>query len=376
MSKDYYHILGVEESASSDQIKKAYRELAKKYHPDANRGNAQAEDRFKEISEAYSVVSDPQKRKQYDQMRKYGGLGAGGFNFGGFDFGKYRQHTGGAGRKRTGGFSFEDLFGGGGSFDLGDIFGDLFGGSHAGRQQSQSAYQDSTALFSELTIPFELAIQGGRQIINVTREEACKTCKGTGAKPGTKPETCPSCKGQGSISVSQGFFAVNRTCPNCYGRGKLIRDVCPTCHGKSQVRTTKKLAVTIPAGIDDGAKLRLRGQGNPIGNTGKNGDIVVTIRVTPHRFFKRDKNNVYCEVPLDIIRAIKGTKIRVKTVYNKKIEIKIPPRTGNKKTFRLKGLGITNKKGTGDQFVTINVIRRTKLNDEEKKIVDEFEKNK
>ena len=368
MSKDYYKILGVSENASENEIKRAYRELAKKYHPDANRGNAQAEERFKEISEAYSVISDPQKRKQYDQMRRFGGFGPG---TGGFDFGNFRRASGHGSFRGTGSFSFEDLFGAGG-FDLGDILGDLFGGRHSTRTTSHT--KQPQTLYSELSIPFELAAQGGRQVINVTREESCKTCRGSGAKPGTKPETCKACHGRGTISVSQGFFAVNRTCPHCYGRGKIIRELCPACGGKGTVHATRKLAITIPAGVEDGKQLRLRGQGNPGVNGSKPGDIIVTIRVQPHRFFKRKGNDIYCEIPLDIVKAIQGTKIRVRTVYNKKIEVRIPPGTRDKKTFRLKGLGIKNNNGTGDQYVTIRLTKRADMSAAEKKMVEEFER--
>lgn len=380
MAKDYYDILGVKEDASRDEIKRAYRDLAKKYHPDANRGDKSAESKFKEISEAYSVLSNPEKRNQYNQMKKFGAFGAGqgmgGFDFRGFDFndlGRFWKSQGSK-KSRTGSFSFEDFFGSGG-FGLGDIFSDIFDRGSRMRREKWGGKQPGESLYSELSIPFDLAMKGGRQVINITKEEECTTCHGTGAQPGTKPENCPTCNGMGTISMSQGFFAVNRPCPNCYGRGKIIKNYCTTCNGTGEVRTVKNLAINIPAGIKDGTQLKLKGQGQPGIKGGPPGDIFVTIRVLPHRFFKRQGNDIYCEVALDIIKAICGTKIRLKTINGKKVDLKIPPGTKDGRVFRLKGLGVNSRGEKGDQYVTIRVAHRQNLNNEERRIVEEFERN-
>ena len=363
--KDYYDIFGLKENASQNEIKHVYRDLAKKYHPDVNKGNKQAESRFKEISEAYNVLKDPAKRQKYDQMRKYGAFGAaqpggfGGFDFSQFSQGGFKTHRSASG----GGTVFDELFGMGG---LGDIFSQMFDQGSRVRQERYGNPQKGSTVQTELTIPFDLAVQGGKQVISVVVEERCSACSGTGVEKGAKPKTCPDCNGRGTISISQGFFAVNRTCPRCYGRGILIDRPCTICNGTGDVKRTKKLSINIPEGISDGALLRLKGMGSNGTKKGTRGDLIVKIKVTPHRFFKRTGNDVYCEVPIDIIKAIKSTKIRVKTVYNKKVELKVAAGTKDGRTFRLKGMGINSKKGKGDLYVTIKVIRRTNLSDEEK----------
>lgn len=367
MAKDYYDILGVTDNADTAEIKKAYRVLAKKYHPDANKGDKAAETRFKEISEAYSVLSNPEKRKQYDNMKKYGGMGQGGhgMNFNGFDFQNMNMNWGPGSRTRQsrGGSSFEDLFGASG-FGLGDILSEIFNRGDRSQGKAQNDFH------TELSIPFKVAVQGGKQYINVTREEDCSVCGGSGAKPGSQPEVCPTCHGQGSISMSQGFFAVNRPCPHCYGKGKIVRDVCTNCQGKGKVTTTKRLAVTIPAGITDGTRLRLKGQGRT-----KSGDIYLTIRVKPHRFFRRSGNDIYCDVPVDILKAIKGTRVRINNPYDKKIEIKVPPNTPDGKMFKLANQGIRHKNGQGSLYVRIAVTKSKKYSKEDRKIIDDFEKS-
>ena len=378
MAKDYYDTLGVKEDSTTEEIKRVYRELAKKYHPDANKGDPRAESRFKDISEAYNVLSKPDKRKQYDQMRKLGAFGSGadGFDFSGFDFNNAGRfwNVRKAGKRKASGFSIEDLFGPGG-FGLGDIFGDVFDRGDRVRRERWGETQEGKNLNSELRIPFMLSITGGRQLIDITREEACASCRGTGAQSGSNPQVCPTCGGQGTISMSQGFFAVNRPCPNCYGRGRIIKNPCTTCNGTGEVRTMKRLAINIPPGIKNGSQLKLKGQGQPGIKKGSPGDLYVTIIVEPHRFFSRRGDDIFCEVPIDIIKAIRGTKVRIKTVSGKKVELKIPPATKDGRLFKLKGMGVVTKNSNGDQYVVIRVIRRSNLTEEEKRIIREFENN-
>lgn len=372
--QDYYDILGVKENASDEEIKRVYRNLAKKFHPDVNKGDKIAESRFKEISEAYNVLRDREKRKKYDHMKKFGAFGpgqSGGFDFSNFNFGQ-SQRPGSGGTRSGGSFSIEDLFGLGG---IGDIFGDFFDRGERIRRERSGQRQKGDALSAEITIPFELAINGGKQFLNLTVEEDCEDCKGSGAEKGTKPKTCPDCLGRGTISISQGFFAVNRPCPRCFGRGTIIEHACPECHGSGTVKRTKKLAISIPEGIRDNAKLRIRGQGARGIKGGKKGDVIITVHISPHRFFRRKGNDIYCEVPVDIIKAIQGTKIRIRTVYNKKVDIKIPSGVKNGSIFRLKGLGVRSNEATGDQLVSINIIRRSNLNEEEKQLVEDYDNN-
>ncbi len=358
--RDYYKILGVSENATLDEIKKAYRKLAKQYHPDANPGNKEAEERFKEISEAYNVLSDPQKRQQYDQMRKFGfGTGArpeGGFDFQGFGFDlgdifEGFRRTDRRRRQKTTGFTFDDFFGFGG---LGDIFSHIFDrengfGKGFGPQKGSDIH-------AEIRIPFETAALGGKTIISLNKEDICPSCKGTGAKAGTKPQTCPECHGLGMVSKTQGAFSISRPCPRCLGRGEIIKEICPTCRGTGKILRNKKIAINIPAGIEDGQKLRLKGQGNPGSNGGPAGDLIITVHVGKHHFFKRKGLDIYCEIPLDKKHASKGTKVRVKTIHGKKVELKVPPLKEPFKTFRLRGMGIKSKYGQGDQYVTIKVV--------------------
>ncbi|MDW7679465.1 MAG: molecular chaperone DnaJ [bacterium] len=352
--KDYYNTLGVSENAAPDEIKRVYRDLAKKFHPDANRGDKQAENRFKEISEAYNVLRDPEKRKKYDQMRKYGFSGgqAAGFDFGDFDFGQFSRR-GASGRQSFGGNIFEELFNVGG---LGDIFGDMF---DQGRRRSSRGYQTQKNRYTDIIIPFDVAVSGGKQTISVNVIDKCDACNGTGAEKGVSPKTCPQCQGRGTISLAQGFFAVNRTCPRCMGRGIIIDKPCSKCQGSGDVNRIKKLALNIPKGVEDGALLRLKGLGNNGTPKAAKGDLIVKVKIAPHRFFKRKGNDIYCEVPIDNLKAEKGTKIRIRTVNNKKVELKVPAGTRDQKMFRLKGHGIQSKKRTGDQYVTIKVINRS-----------------
>lgn len=358
--RNYYEILGVGENASSEEVKKAYRKLAKEYHPDKHRGDTQAEAKFKEISEAYSVLSDQQKRQQYDQMRKFGfsaGAGPGG-GFSGFGqgaefdlsdiFGSY----GGARRRKTrrqADFNLDDFFGFGG---FGDLFSQIFERENGfGTRSWESAKKQD--VHATLEIPFETAVHGGNAVFSIQKNVACEGCQGTGSKTSKKPETCPECRGTGMVSMTKGSFSVNRPCPRCLGKGQLIADPCPECGGSGLAKGTRKFSVNIKPGTDEGQTLKLAGQGN-LGMAGTPaGDLILTIKVSKHRFFKHKGLDIYCEVPLDKEKAKQGTKLKVKTVHGNSIKLTIPPNSEDGKTFRLKGLGIKRNGTRGDQYVKI-----------------------
>ena len=345
-AKDYYSILGVGEKAQPDEIKKTYRRLAKKYHPDANPDDPSAAERFKEISEAYGVLSDPEKRRKYDQLRKYGGLG---------DFtrppgGASRSGPGPAPGGADGGFRFEDLGG------LGDIFSSIFdfGGRKAGgRRQGPARGRDVEYM---VEIGFRKAIRGGKVTVTVPIREECATCDGTGAAPGTKLRTCAECEGRGTVTFGQGSFSVPRPCPACYGRGQVPDEPCSACLGRGEVTTRKKISISVPPGTEDGSRLRVSGQGERGPGGGRPGDLIVRFRVKEDRFFEREGLDLVCEVPINLAQATLGSKVRVRTVDNKKILLKIPPGTQSGTTFRIKGQGVTRQGATGDQLVRV-VIR-------------------
>jgi molecular chaperone DnaJ len=363
-TKDFYKLLGVAENASADEIKKAYRKLAKQYHPDANPDNPSAAERFKEISEAYSVLSDEEKRKQYDQVRKYGGLGGMG-GFGGFG---QRAGQGGAGAGPSG-INMDDLGGMGG---LGDIFSSIFDfGKRRGGGRQQGPQRGQTVEFA-VDIPFETAARGGKLSISVPMVESCPTCHGSGAAPGTSPVTCPECHGSGSVTFGQGGFAVTRPCPQCLGKGTIPATPCPTCHGQGQIREQKTIQVTVPAGVDTDSKLRLSGQGEPGVAGGARGDLILTFRVIPHRFFKRDGLDVDCTVPINLAQATLGSKIRVRTVDGKHVVLKVPPGTQSGTRFRIKGQGVEKGGRRGDQMVEVKITVPKELDEEEEKLMREF----
>ena len=366
-TKDFYRILGVAENASADEIKKAYRKLAKTNHPDANPNDAAAAERFKEISEAYSVLSDEAKRKQYDQMRKFGAFGGAG-GMGGFGRGGTARPGAGAAGGPAGGFSFEDIGDVGG---LGDLFGSIFdfgkrrGGRAAGPQRGENVEY-------AVEIPFELAVRGGKTTITVPITDECPTCHGSGATPGTDLTVCPECKGRGVITFGQGGFAVQRPCPACYGKGKIPTDPCPTCGGQGQVRQQRQIQVTIPAGVDNGSKIRLPGQGEKGPGGGQPGDLILTFRVQPDRFFTREGLDLHCTVPINFAQATLGSKIRVRTVDGKKVVLRIPPGTQAGTKFRIKGQGVEKGDRRGDQFVRVQVTVPEKLDEREQKLMEEF----
>jgi molecular chaperone DnaJ len=363
--KDLYKILGVSETAAADEIKKAYRKLAKKYHPDANPGDTGAEARFKDISTAYEVLSDPHKRGQYDQLRKYGAGGFQGFRpgrgGGGWDPGR------GAGQ----GFSFEDLGGFGG---LGDIFKDLFdlGGARSRPGSSPGpAPGRGEDLHSEIEVSFDTAVSGGKTLLNVPLEETCQTCHGSGAEPGSQTTVCPECQGQGYLSFAQGGFSVNRPCPKCYGRGQIISQPCHTCAGRGQVQRMRKIAVKIPAGVDDGDHIRLRGQGRPGTGGAPSGDLIITVRVGGHHFFRRRGRHLHCEVPINIAQAVLGSRVRVRTIDGR-IELTIPPGTQPGTVFRVPGKGLSVNGKRGDQLIRVTVQVPREINEQQRASMQDF----
>lgn len=347
MSKrDYYEVLGVSKDASKDEIKKAYRRLSKKYHPDINKEPG-ADEKFKEITEAYENLSDDQKRAQYDQFGHAGPQGFGGSDFGGADFG-------------FGGFE--------------DIFNTFFGG--AGRRDPNAPRQGADLQYT-MNLTFEEAVFGKEKIIEIPREETCNTCNGSGAKPGTKPETCSHCSGSGQINTEQntpfGRIVNRRVCHYCSGTGKLIKDKCSTCGGDGQVQRRKKIKITIPKGVDDGQQMRVSGEGEPGINGGPSGDLYVVFHVQDHEFFERNGDDIYCEMPITFAQAALGDEIEVPTLYGK-VKLKIPAGTQTGTRFRLRGKGVQNVRGfgTGDQHVLVKIITPTKLTERQKELLREF----
>ena len=375
-SKDFYNVLGVSSTASQDEIKKAYRKLAKKYHPDANASDAKAAERFKEISEANNVLSDPAKRKQYDEMRRYGAFDGASGGFGGFGGG--RSRAGGAGgfgggRSRGGEqtINFQD-FDIGGLGGLGDLFSSMFGGGEAREASRPRGPERGDTVEATLEIPFRTAARGGKVPIELEVREECPTCHGTGAAPGAQLKICPECNGRGVISFGQGGFAVNRTCPVCLGKGQVPTEACPTCHGTGEVRVKRKVIINVPPGVDTGSKIRLKGQGGKGTANGPPGDLVITFNVQPDKFYSRDGLDVIAKVPLNIAQATLGTKISVKTLDGKKVAIKIPPGTPSGKRFRVRGQGIQKGDKKGDLIVEVSIAVPEKLSEEQEKMMKDF----
>jgi len=354
--RDYYEILGVGKDASLEEIKKTYRQLAMKFHPDRVSADKrkEAEEQFKEISEAYAVLSDANKRAQYDRF------GHAGINnqysaediFRGADFGSI----------------FEDMgFGGG-------IFEDIFSGLGGGGRRSRGGQRRGADLEYELKITLEEAAVGTEKNIAVKRREICSVCHGEGAKPGTKKNTCIACGGAGQVGQSAGFFTIARTCERCRGEGVIIETPCKTCQGSGKVLAEKKINVKIPAGVDAGSHLRVRGEGEAGGKGGPHGDLYILIRLADHNVFERHQNDVYCTIPVSFVQAALGTDIEVPTLYEEKINLKIPAGTQSEKVFRVSGKGFPDLRGygKGDQYVRVRVSVPTSLNAQQKKLLIEF----
>lgn len=358
-AKDYYRLLGVSESASADEIKKAYRRLAKQYHPDANPNNKEAAEKFKEIGEAYGVLSDDTKRKQYDTMRKnpFGSWGMG--------TGQGRGQGQGTGTGTGGGIHFEDLSDLGG---LSDLFESIFqrGKKKGGRAQPQRGNDIEYVV----EIPFATAARGGKITITVPVTEECATCNGTGAAPGTKLQTCSECGGSGNIQFGQGGFAVSRPCPACLGRGQVPQTPCTVCSGSGQVRENRQIIIAVPPGVDTGSKLRVSGQGER-GPAGA-GDLIVNFKVQQDRFFKREGLDVIVTIPINVAQAMLGSKVRIRTLDDKKVALKIPPGTQSGTRFRIPGQGIEKAGRRGDQYVQVKVEVPEDLTDEQRAALEEF----
>jgi molecular chaperone DnaJ len=370
-TKDFYEILGVKESASQADIKKAYRKLAKQYHPDANPGNPKASERFKEIGEAYSVLSDEKKRKHYDQMKRLGAFGLGG-EAGRGPFSRGAPGTGYGGTP-PGGFSFEDLssFGGG----ISDLFSSIF--DRGKREPSREPKGPGKGRNVEyvVEISFETAVRGGRVGINVPITEECATCQGSGESPGTSSRSCSECKGSGTVSFGQGGFAVKRPCPACMGRGTIPEKPCSACEGTGTVRQTRKIQVTVPKGAENGSKVRLTGQGERGSLGGKRGDLLITFKVKPHRFFRRDGMDLEVTVPINIAQASLGSKIKVRTVEGKKVVLRIPPGTQSGTRFRIRGQGVEKGDRVGDLYVEVKLEIPDTLSPEGRRLMEELASN-
>lgn len=354
--RDYYEVLGVDKSASEDEIKRAYKKMARKYHPDLNPDNKEAEEKFKEVNEAYEVLSDSDKKSRYDQFgfagvdSNYGaGAGGGAYDAGGFDFG-----------------------------DLGDIFGSFFGGGFGGGQRrSPNAPQRGESIRASVSIDFTEAAFGCEKEVTLERSEQCATCGGNGCAPGTTPEICPDCRGSGTVQTRRqtpmGVFASTSPCRKCGGTGRIIHQPCPDCRGSGAVRKRRTIKISIPAGIDHGQTISLRGQGNAGKNGGPAGDLLITVMVRPHELFRRDGTDVFCEAPITFTQAVLGAELEIPTIDGK-VKYSIPEGTQTGTVFRLKGKGIPvlNGRGRGDQYVTVTIETPRNLNREQKDALRKF----
>lgn len=351
MSKrDYYEVLGISRDVNEADLKKAFRRLAMKHHPDRNADNKEAEEKFKEAREAYDILSDPQKRAAYDQ---YGHAGV---------------DPSMGGRPGAAGFSgdFGDIFG--------DVFGDIFGGGRGGGGRSR-AFRGADLRYN-LDLSLEDAVFGAEVSIRVPSLQSCTTCEGTGAKKGTSVETCTTCGGVGQVRMQQGFFSVQQTCPNCHGQGKTITDPCPDCHGQGRVQKHKTLSAKIPAGVDNGDRIRLSGEGEAGENGGPAGDLYVQIQVKPHAIFTREDNDLLCEMPISIATAALGGELEVPTLKGR-LKLKIPAETQSGSSFRMRGKGVKPVRGgpVGDLLCRVFVETPVKLSSKQKELLREFEQS-
>jgi len=353
--RDYYEVLGLSKGASEDEIKKSYRKLAKKYHPDMNPGDKEAEKNFKEVNEAYDVLSDSDKRAKYDQYGHAafdpasGGFGGGGFGFDGFD--------------------------------ISDIFSNIFGGGFGGSsQRRRNGPERGENVRLRLTLSFEEAAFGCKKDIQYQRIQKCPDCQGSGAAPGTQATTCPDCQGRGQVRVQQrtpfGMMQSTRDCDKCHGSGKIIETPCKNCKGQGFIKATKKLTVTVPAGIDDGEGIVLRGEGCDGRNGGATGDLTVSFNVRPHAFFERDGYDIYCDIPVNFADLTLGAEIDVPTIHgNEKLEIPAGTQTGTTFTLRSKGVQVVNSSRFGNMYITVVAETPTSLNKKQKELLREFKES-
>jgi molecular chaperone DnaJ len=366
LEKDYYKVLGVTKTAKADEIKKSYRKLARKYHPDANKGDAKAEERFKEISEAYNVLSDPKQRKEYDEARS---LFGGGFR---------RGAPAGAGGQGGFGFDLGDLFGGGtttggqgGQGGLGDILGGVFG--RGGTRTTQARPRRGTDVETETTLSFSDSLDGVTVSLRLPAEGPCPTCKGTGAKAGTVPRVCPNCEGTGQESRNLGSFAFSEPCRECRGRGLVVDDPCPACSGSGRAMSTRTIQARIPAGVADGQRIKLKGKGAPGERGGPAGDLYVRVHVTPHPVFGRSGHNLTVTVPITFPEASLGAEVKVPAHRGAPVSVRIPAGTPNGRTFRVRGKGVRRTDGTnGDLLVTVAVQVPQHVNGPARKALEDF----
>ncbi len=351
--RDYYEVLGIERSADEQQLKSAFRKLAKQYHPDANPGDEDAERRFKELNEAYEALKDPQRRAAYDQFGHAAFEGGGGGRAGGFgpDFTS----------------SMSDIFD--------DLFGEFMGGRRSG-QRNQGGRERGADLRYNMEITLAEAFTGKTAEIRVPTSVACEPCSGTGAKAGSKPVTCATCGGMGKVRASQGFFTIERTCPHCMGRGETIKDPCERCNGAGRVNKERTLSVNIPTGVEDGTRIRLAGEGEAGMRGGPPGDLYIFLSIKPHDFFQRDGADIFCLVPIAMTTAALGGQIEVPTVEGSKTRVKVPEGTENGKQFRLKGKGmpVLRSKVTGDMYIQVEVETPKNLTRRQRELLEEFER--
>lgn len=350
LEKDYYKVLGVSDTASAKEITSAYRKLARQLHPDANPGDDAAEERFKEVSAAYDVIGDPEKRKEYDELRKLGPMGMGGGPGGGM-----------------GGFTFS-------TDDISDIFGGLFnrgGRGGAGRAGRGPGPQRGADLEAQLHLGFTDAVKGVTTEVHLTSDAPCSTCGGSGAKPGSKPTTCSRCGGRGLLDENQGFFSFSQPCPNCGGRGQIITEPCDTCHGSGVERRARQVKVRIPPGVTNGQRIRLKGRGQPGRNGGPAGDLYVVVSVDSHPIFGRSGKHLTINVPVTYPEAVLGADIKVPTLDGEPVTLRIPAGTRSGRTFRVRGKGVVPRSGdAGDLLVTVEVAVPSKLSSAERKAIE------
>jgi molecular chaperone DnaJ len=364
LEKDYYAVLGVSKTATPDEIKKAYRKLARKYHPDANKGNTETEEKFKEVSEAYDVLSDAKRRKEYDEARTLFGSGLGGY-----------RTPGGA---RGGGFNFDfgDLFGGtsgGGTRErVGDFFGGIFNpGTRTGPTTARP--RRGQDIESEVTLSFSEAVEGATVSLRLTSSSACPACAGTGAKAGTTPRVCPTCEGTGAASRNLGNFAFSEPCRDCKGRGLIVDDPCPVCEGSGRGKSTRNIQARIPAGVTDGGRVKLKAKGAPGENGGPAGDLYILTHVKPHPVFGRTGDNLTITVPVTITEAALGGTIKVPTLKGMPVTVRLDEGTPNGRTARIRGRGVMRKDGTkGDLLVTYQVVLPEQLDDKARAALEQF----